>query len=460
MTRDSDDGQSPDRESGSAGRRSGRQRREEESRGIYAPPRRSDGARLDDADDGRKRPGIFSRLTGRHRIDEIREERLKPYQYESNAQTLRWTGVLMTIWCVLMVYLAFTDWQNGRRYAEWLNDGIETIPPSSEFEAQIEPARLAAWRDGGEAMQCAFLGGRQSSPECPEGELPLADVDAFVQEQDYLCFQRDAEVDACSAVWSSRGIVEFARIEGFDCPDGRAVFDSVSGAGPGWLGCEEVFDIGDEFASTQGRSQLIWLLVVVVGLVVAFPYLSTVHRASRNLLTLRSEGQKHRPEWAVLHHFIPAFNVVMPGLVIRELFMGSDPRVGQAPGEDWNRLGSDPGVGEEDGKAWKRLGRNHPIAFVWHFFWFFGLVMNPVILPRIFGASNLSELVRTNNLLMIGDLVLVGLGVAGWLLLRQLHMWQERRHAMVGDIMVTPPQPIDPLEAEIAKRDRDRKDDD
>lgn len=424
------------------GRRS-RPRESEQQGGIYAPPRSRDAEYGGRSTDDSKRPGIFSRLTGRHRVDEIRAERLRPYQYESNEQTVRWTTVTMAIWCCMMAFLAFTDWRNGQQYADWVATGITTIPPSNSLEAQVEPVRLAAWRDGGDAMQCAYLAGRRTTSVCPEGELPLEQVNEFISErEDYTCFQRDSETGQCTAVWTSRAMVEFARIEGFDCPDGRSVFDAIILEG-GTTGCDRVFAIGEEFQESQSRSQLIWLFVVIAALVVAFPYLSTVHRASRNLLTLRSRGQKHRPEWAVLHHFIPLFNFVMPGLVIRELFRGSDPRVEQ-----------------DDEEEWKRSGRNHPIAFAWHLLWFFALWMNPILLPRLFGATDLPELVRTNNLLLIGDLVLLTLGVVGVLMLRQLHRWQEARHGIVGPITVTPPQPIDPLQEAMLKRDAERNDSD
>lgn len=415
----------------------------EDSSGIYAPPRRSaePGFRGQAAEQKRS-PGFFSRLTGRHRIDEIREERLKPYQYDSNAQTLRWTVATMAIWCVLVALLAFTDWRNGQLYSEWVSTGIDTIPPSGRLEAQVEPARLAAWRDGGDAMRCAFLGGRGTTSLCPEGELSAADVDAFTIERDYLCFQRSEDGGYCEAVWTSRGVVEFARLEGFDCPDGRTVFNTVAGQGQGSVGCDRVFQFGEEFESSQDRSQLIWLFVVLAGLIVAFPYLSVIHRASRNLLTLKSRGQKHRPEWAVLHHFIPFFNVVMPGLVLRELFRGSDPRVSQ-----------------EDEEAWKRTGQVKVVLFAWHALWVVALVMNPILIPRIFGAATLTELIRTNDLLLFGDIVLLALGSVGVWMLYQLHAWQERRHSLVGSITVTPPQPIDLINVATDARERDRTDD-
>lgn len=423
---------------GPKGRRS-RHNGPEDQSGIYAPPRRSvEPAFRAPTGEQKRSPGFFSRLTGRHRIDEIREERLKPYQYDSNAQTIRWTVATMAIWCVLVALLAFTDWRNGQLYSEWVNTGIDTIPPSGRLEAQVEPARLAAWRDGGDAMRCAFLGGRDTTSLCPEGELSAVDVEAFTTERDYLCFQRSADGGHCEAVWTSRGVVEFAKLEGFDCPDGRTVFNTVSGQGQGSVGCDRVFQFGEEFESSQDRSQLIWLFVVLAGLVVAFPYLSAVHRASRNLLTLKSRGQKHRPEWAVLHHFIPLFNFVMPGLVLRELFRGSDPS------------GS-----LEDEEAWKTTGRVKVVLYAWHALWVIALVMNPILIPRIFGATTLTELIRTNDMLLFGDIVLLALGGFGVWMLYQLHVWQEGRHSLVGAITVTPPQPIDLINAAADARERE-----
>ncbi|MDE0593242.1 MAG: hypothetical protein OSB68_08435, partial [Dehalococcoidia bacterium] len=59
--------------------------------------------------------------------------------------------------------------------------------------------------------------------------------------------------------------------------------------------------------------------------------------------------------------------------------------------------------------------------------------------------------------LIVADLLLAVLGVAAILVALELHKRQEARHAKVGDITVTPPLPIDPLERALKEGIR-RKD--
>ena len=124
------------------------------SSGIYAPPRRRSVRR--DSEDSK--PGIFSRITGRHRLDEIREARYEPYTYESNDQNLKWTAIAMGVWCLIIVWLAFTDYSNSRTYQDWVDDGITDIPPTADIGQQIESARTYAQRVGGEEFKMRVFG--------------------------------------------------------------------------------------------------------------------------------------------------------------------------------------------------------------------------------------------------------------------------------------------------------------
>ena len=181
-------------------------------------------------------------------------------------------------------------------------------------------------------------------------------------------------------------------------------------------------------------------------MVVAFPYLSLVHRASRNLLPLKSEGQKHLPEWSVLHHFIPICNFLRPGQVLSELYKGSD-----------------PDVTTDEPTAWKSAGKVRVIVYLWWILWVAGWIFNPITVPRFVNAQNLPELIDANDLLILSDVLLIFLGIVAVLMLRQLHVWQEMRFSRIGLITVTPPLPEDPLavalrQQEEKQRKKDGKD--
>lgn len=178
------------------------------------------------------------------------------------------------------------------------------------------------------------------------------------------------------------------------------------------------------------------MLTIFIVIFVAFPYLSLVHRASRNLLPLKSEGQKHTPEWGVLHHFIPILNWFRTGGVLMELYKGSDPE-----------------VSTQDGLAWKQKGKVRPIVFLWWVLWVAAWFFNPIVVPRYINAQTLPELISANDLLILSDVLLIVLGIVSVLMLRQLHIWQEMRFEKVGLITVTPPPPVDPLAEALQKQE-------
>ena len=447
--RPDDDSLTPSEERGPSGEPSG---------GIYAPPRRRQPRRATDEASG---PGIWGRLTGRHRLEQIREERYRPYTYESNAQNLRWTSWAMAAWALVLVWLAVVDYTNSSRYQEWVDRGIESLPPDHNYWSQIENSRLFVQRVGGEEMACAYLGGSDSTDECPDGELPSEEINNFVESNGITCVNFNEDGSECTGVWTSRGIVEFANTEDFDCPDGDASFDFFHRDDTIHPECGDVFDISSEFQQSQDRSRLIWLLVMLMLLVVAFPYLSGIHRASRNLLPLKSEGQRDRPEWAVLHHFLPivvigigtlmlglgqvfvlvilvveVYFLLRPGRVVRELFKGSD-----------------PGVTTENPQAWKKEGRFHAIAILWWLLWAGSLLFNPILIPRYVGIENLEDAVTVSRLFVVSDLLLIILGIVALLMPRKLHAWQELRFEKVGPITVTPPLPPDPLQEALREQE-------
>ncbi len=428
---------------------------------IYTPPRRRR-ARRDSED---RKPGLFGRLTGRQRLDEIRIARYEPYTYESNEQNMRWVTVAMGLWCLVLVWLAFTDYSNSQRYQEWIDQGITDIPPSSDLAQQIEPAGSYAQREGGEEFKCAYVSGGLSTSECPDGASDPIRVSEFVEERGLVCWNYDdytpettteipddeavttgVEIEStetvriCTAVWTSYGLLKFADETGLDCPNVDAIVKSISTRASEYPGCERALKYAEDFQKSQDRSRLIWLLVIAVVIVVAFPYLSLVHRASRNLLPLKSEQQKHAPEWAVLHHFIPIMNLFRPGQVMMEMFKGSDPN-----------------VDTDDATAWKKQGKLRAILGLWWILWVASWIFNPITVPRFVNAQTLPELIEANDLLLLSDVLLIFLGITAVLMLRQLHTIQEMKFEKIGLITVTPPPPVDPLAEALKKQEEQQR---
>ena len=96
----------------------------------------------------------------------------------------------------------------------------------------------------------------------------------------------------------------------------------------------------------QAEAGLTGMAYDLASLLYLFPFLVAsiffvvwTYRASRNLVPLGSRGQRYSPGWAAGWFFIPLANMVMPYLVIREIWKGSDP--GCRDGESW-RHGAAP----------------------------------------------------------------------------------------------------------------------
>ena len=377
----------------------------------------------------------------------------------------KWVTVAMGVWCVVLIWLAFTDYGNSQRYQEWIDQGITVIPPSPDLAQQIEPAGSYAQREGGEEFKCAYLSGGLSTSECPDGVSDPIKVSNFVDERGLVCWNYDdytpgttleipddeavttgldtepsETVRICTAVWTSYGLLRFAEQAGLDCPDVDAVVASISTGASEYPGCERALSYAEDFQASQDRSRLIWLLVIVSVIIVAFPYLSLIHRASRNLLPLQSEQQKHAPEWAVLHHFIPIMNLFRPGQVMKEMFKGSDPN-----------------VNTDDATAWKKQGKLRAILGLWWILWVASWIFNPITVPRFVNAQSLPELIEANDLLLLSDVLLIFLGVSAVLMLRQLHAIQEMKFEKIGLITVTPPPPVDPLAEALKKQEEQQR---
>ena len=250
-------------------------------------------------------------------------------------------------------------------------------------------------------------------------------------------------------------LVAFAKEEGFKCATVAEILGDKSD-------CPTVFEIKKEFSGTQERGNVMFALLAVILITTAFPWGTMTQRASRNLLTLRSAQQKFQPDWIVL------WVVVGTAVFLLMAPFGRAVGVGAAIGLIvlvWKVLpsfsevfkGSDPKPGSEDDTAWKRLGSVPPVAYLWMASIAVVLFFNPITVARLSPRNDMADLIGVVNRLVWSDLLLLLPAVAGILMLRDLHQRQEARHAVVGDIEVTPPRPQDPIEAELEKRIRMRE---
>gem|GEM_PF-463607 len=255
-------------------------------------------------------------------------------------------------------------------------------------------------------------------------------------------------------------LFKFASLEGIDCANQQ----DLAAPTPG---CDRVLDIRLRFTQAQDRSDLIYVSLVVLLVVIAFPWGTLVHRAGRNLLTLKSNDQRVKPDslvlWSVLSVaafvvFAPFGPFVVVGGCVAILVLA----LKVLPGLIELSKGSDPAVRTDDGLAWKRDGTVSPSVYLWLVTVALAFILNPMSTLRFWSVAreDLSDLIVAVERLVWADLVLVLPAFTGIYMLLDLHRRQQARHARVGPLVVTPPKPVDPIEEELNKniRVREQKD--
>jgi len=231
-------------------------------------------------------------------------------------------------------------------------------------------------------------------------------------------------VSAPPAFLSPSSMIDFAEREGLTCADPDGAFISIPE-------CTRLFSVQSDYGSVKGTGS--FLTVALMGLLLAniFAFASFTHRASRNLLTLKSAKQGFSPEKAVMWFFIPVFNLIKPWAVFRELFRGSDPTVSTMDETDWQKKGKVP-------------LRVH----VWAAIFVAVFIFNPRSIGWFWYSvrDSLDDVIVAHQRLVYADILLAVLGIAAIYVAVGLHGTQEARRKKVGEITVTPPLPVDPLE--------------
>ncbi len=220
-------------------------------------------------------------------------------------------------------------------------------------------------------------------------------------------------------------IVEYSELEGFNCTSEE---DVIAFTEP----CQRVVDIQQDFSQLRDRGNLMFAGIIVLLIIIAFPFSTVIHRASRNLPTLKSTGQKHSPDSAVIWFFVPIANIIKPARAIFEIFRASDPTSSVNETEDWKRTGAIP-----------------PIAYVWALAWGAAFIFNPIFVQRIFfrPGHTIEGAISTLQTTVWSDVLLAIVGLVAILMTGALHLRQEARHEKAGHFVYTPPPPeLDLLE--------------
>ena len=301
------------------------------------------------------RDSFMGRLSGRSELERAKIKRYDPYSYESNSTQLKWLVIVLVLWTVTALALAWQDRATAALLADLGDHGIVSVPP---------------------------------------------------------------------AQFSGQGILDFADREGIAC---NSELD-ITALTPE---CIRLLDAQADYAGVKDTGSIFFVLLMGLFLANIFAFGSFTHRASRNLLTLKSNNQGFTPEKGVVWFFVPVFNLFKPWLVYRELFRGSD-----------------PAVTTDDAQAWKTKGKVPAIVNVWAGIFVAVFLFNSLTVSRVWYSvrETVDDVIVAHQRLIIADFLLVVLGIAAIIVAIELHRRQEARHVLIGDVTVTPPRPVDPLE--------------
>ncbi len=302
-----------------------------------------------------RRGSLMGRLSGRSELERAKIKRYDPYSYESNSTQLKWLVIVLVLWTVTALALAWQDRATAALLVDLRDHGIVSVPPTQ---------------------------------------------------------------------FSGPGILDFAIREGIAC-------NSESDITALTPECIRLLDAQADYAGTKDTGSIFFVLLMAVFLANMFAFGSFTHRASRNLLTLKSNDQGFTPEKGVVWFFVPVFNLFKPWQVYRELFRGSD-----------------PAVTTDDALAWKTKGKVPAIVNVWAGIFVVVFFFNSLTVGRVWYSvrETVDDVIVAHQRLIIADFLLVVLGIAAIIVVIELHRRQEARHVLIGDITITPPRPVDPLE--------------
>ncbi len=347
----------------------------------------------------RSRGSVFSRVLGRQGLDDALEERFKPYEYQSTRPILRWLFLSLILFVVVGAVAVFIDSGFRSSINEWQSQGLSEIPIGPEDVAQGALIADLELQDPDEVL-------------CNEEELASASVIG----------------QGCRSI---ERVFEYAAIEGFRCTTLEDLSSVVSTTRAPTADCDRIVDISTRFDDLNSRSNIINIFAVLMLIVVAFPFSSFTHRSSRNLRTLKSDGQRHSPDGTVIRFFIPILNIYKPLFMFVELFKASDPR-----------------VQEGDTELWKKKGGVSPVAVLWGLSWAAVLIFNPITVARLFfqDRADLADVGSATVGLIAADILIIVLGVLAILMANTLSKWQDLKAQRFGTVTVTPPRPRDPLE--------------
>ncbi|MCH7739153.1 MAG: DUF4328 domain-containing protein [Chloroflexi bacterium] len=243
--------------------------------------------------------------------------------------------------------------------------------------------------------------------------LAIASAVAQYREREALADWEDTQFTFLPADLSTTGINDFLIEHQISCES-----DPVTGEVMGV--CGNAFDLGSRLESARDIefgifSGFLFLFVVISVMVASFAY-----QANRNLLTLKSEGQRFSGTSAMLWLFVPLFNFFKGAQIFGEIWRGSDPDGSTDGGEEWKSRSS---------KWW---------IDAWWITLAIVITLNVLFRTR-FSTNEIDDRLTLAWVVILADLFMIIPAVLAYKSMTRIHEMQEKRHEIVGDHLAVPP---------------------
>ena len=170
----------------------------------------------------------------------------------------------------------------------------------------------------------------------------------------------------------------------------------------------------EALAGSDSRQLLVAVLSFPALIATAISFCFWIHRASANLEPLGAEGQRFSPGWAVGFWFVPIAWLILPYLVMKEIWKGSSPRRAVGAGASWKDAPASPLLG------------------CWWVAWLSGNVTAAVGLQMFENADTIRASIRADWVYIAGEALLLASGILAFALVWQITSNQENRNLSQG----------------------------
>lgn len=171
----------------------------------------------------------------------------------------------------------------------------------------------------------------------------------------------------------------------------------------------------DELDATDLAEQIAVFLYTPPFVIAGIVFMIWIYLASRNLSPLGNRSQTYSPGWAVGWFFIPVANLLLPFLIMKEMWKASDPKV-------------------TDGDSGRNAGVS-PVVPIW-----WGLNVASIVLgvPFLIMSTNdsVTGLLRESWISLIGNVLEIGAAVLFIVLVWRMTSRQDEKNRNI--LIATP----------------------